>query len=324
MEKITPLLSIIVPVYNVEAYLSRCIDSVLSQTFTDFELILVDDGSPDRSGEICDEYSKKDDRIIVIHKQNGGAWSARNMGLDCAVGNYIMFIDPDDELGTIDTIEKNLNILKKYEGNSFIQYPTLWNYGNINNKILNCSKKFYNSKNTIFQAFFNLHITSVVWDKIYTSKIFSDVRFPNMKYYEDFYCVIDILKITDNVIFSDQGFYDYCIREGSAMTSDLSAKKLEDFLCVRMFALDEAKKWKGTWRYRVHFFLEMEDKLICGKNFVDYPTFELYCCHVSKYTPEYTALIFYMFNKNFKKGFKGLLIKILGIKFFIRHFIKRS
>ena len=103
MEMTTPVLSIIVPVYNVEKYLARCIDSILAQTFTDFELILVDDGSTDNSGEICDEYAGKDPRIIVIHKENGGVSSARNHGLDIARGEYITFVDSDDQIGTYTT-----------------------------------------------------------------------------------------------------------------------------------------------------------------------------------------------------------------------------
>ncbi len=91
-----PTISVIVPIYKVEPYLKRCIDSILCQTFTDFELILVDDGSPDRCGEICDEYAKKDSRIKVIHKENGGVSSARNRGLEVASGEYIYFVDPDD------------------------------------------------------------------------------------------------------------------------------------------------------------------------------------------------------------------------------------
>ena len=91
-----PKISIIVPVYNVEKYIHKCINSILDQSLTEFELILVDDGSPDRSGEICDEYSKKDNRIKVIHKSNGGVSSARNIGIDKACGEYIGFVDPDD------------------------------------------------------------------------------------------------------------------------------------------------------------------------------------------------------------------------------------
>jgi len=91
-----PKISIIVPVYKVEQYIHKCIDSILNQTLNDFELILVNDGSPDQCGQICDEYAKCDSRIKVIHKENGGQASARNMGLDIATGEYIGFVDSDD------------------------------------------------------------------------------------------------------------------------------------------------------------------------------------------------------------------------------------
>lgn len=93
-----PTISVIVPVYNTEKYLSKCIDSILAQTYTDFELLLIDDGSPDRSGAICDEYAKRDTRIRVFHKPNGGVSSARNMGLDNARGEWITFVDSDDTI----------------------------------------------------------------------------------------------------------------------------------------------------------------------------------------------------------------------------------
>ena len=88
-----PTISVIVPVYNVEKYLRHCIDSILTQSFTDFELLLIDDGSPDRCGQICDEYAKKDNRIRAIHIQNGGPSRARNIGLTYAIGKWIIFID---------------------------------------------------------------------------------------------------------------------------------------------------------------------------------------------------------------------------------------
>ena len=91
-----PIISIIVPVYNVESYLERCINSILNQTFKNFELILVDDGSTDKSGEICDSFAGYDKRIRVIHKKNGGLSSARNVGLDVSIGKYIGFVDSDD------------------------------------------------------------------------------------------------------------------------------------------------------------------------------------------------------------------------------------
>ena len=91
-----PKISVIVPVYNVEKYLHRCVDSILAQTFNDFELLLIDDGSKDKSGAICDEYAAKDSRVRVFHKENGGVSSARNLGLENAKGDWIIFIDSDD------------------------------------------------------------------------------------------------------------------------------------------------------------------------------------------------------------------------------------
>ena len=102
-------LSVIIPVYNVEKYLHQCIDSVLRQTYNDYEVILVDDGTPDNSGKICDEYAKKDIRITVIHKTNGGISSARNAGLDIATGDYIMFVDSDDYLCDDNCFQKLFN-----------------------------------------------------------------------------------------------------------------------------------------------------------------------------------------------------------------------
>ena len=107
-----PKVSIIVPVYKAEQYLHRCVDSILSQSFTDCELILVDDGSPDKSGEICDEYASRDSRIQVIHKQNGGVSSARNAGLDVAHGEYVWFVDSDDWIEN-DSLKEIYNIMDK-------------------------------------------------------------------------------------------------------------------------------------------------------------------------------------------------------------------
>ncbi len=110
-----PEISVIVPVYNVEKYVGRCIDSILNQTFTDFELILVNDGSTDNSGVLCDKYAKSDDRIKVIHKKNGGVSSARNIGIDNAVGDYIMFVDSDDYID-----KKMLEDMIKYRDSDII------------------------------------------------------------------------------------------------------------------------------------------------------------------------------------------------------------
>ena len=107
-----PLISVVVPVYKVEPFLHQCVDSVLAQTFADFELILVDDGSPDNCGAMCDEYAKKDSRVRVLHKENGGLGNARNVGMDAALGNYIIFLDSDDYWDA-DTLERLYSEAKK-------------------------------------------------------------------------------------------------------------------------------------------------------------------------------------------------------------------
>ena len=108
-----PLISIIVPVYNVEAYLAKCVDSILAQTYTNLEIILVNDGSSDGCGRICDEYAKQDKRIKVIHKQNGGLSDARNVAIDVATGEFITFIDSDDYV-TDDYIMTLYSLIEKY------------------------------------------------------------------------------------------------------------------------------------------------------------------------------------------------------------------
>ena len=144
----TILVSVIVPVYNVEQYLSRCIDSILNQTFTDFELLLIDDGSPDKSGEICDAYALKDSRIRVFHKDNGGVSSARNFGLDNANGEWVTFIDADDWIAPT-FIEKLYRPICIYDDIQFIQAGCT-DY--VNNQIADVRQKydFYLSDNPIY------------------------------------------------------------------------------------------------------------------------------------------------------------------------------
>ena len=117
-----PLLSIITPVYNVESYLDRSIQSILSQSYRDIELILIDDGSTDGSSSLCDEFAKKDDRVSVVHKENGGVSTARNVGLEIATGEYLTFVDPDDFLAP-DTYMVNMEYLTAHKDVDILQYP---------------------------------------------------------------------------------------------------------------------------------------------------------------------------------------------------------
>ena len=179
-------ISVIVPVYQVEAYLPQCIDSILAQTFRDFELILVDDGSQDRSGAICDEYAGKDNRICVVHTQNRGAAAARNTGLQRASGNYIAFVDGDDRLAEnvlgrmyaaildppCDLVVCNFLHVFSEEKNNFS--PPLQNIAISGREVLAHQK---NQK--------NYGLWTVVWNKLYKRTVLETLRFPEGKYFED-------------------------------------------------------------------------------------------------------------------------------------------
>lgn len=224
-----PEISIIVPVYNVEKYLKRCIDSILNQSFTDFELILVDDGSTDNSGKIIDEYAIKDERIKVIHKENCGQGSARNRGLDIAKGNYIGFVDSDD------WIHKDMykilyeNIIKYNTDISQIDHKPTSSYVNdeniINEKVHivdNILKEFGNCTS------FELLPYIFVWNKLYKADIWSSFRFPENKFAEDLRVIYKIYYKSNKMIRIDRKLYYYFMSDNSSTRGKFNIKKLED------------------------------------------------------------------------------------------------
>lgn len=222
MEKVknTPLLTIIVPVYNTEKYLKRCIQSIQDQNYNNIELILVDDGSTDNSGAICDEFAKVDQRIIVIHKRNGGQGSARNSALDIASGSYIAFVDSDDEIAK-DTYQENIQILEENKDIDILQYPIVEHYGTaftINRKI-DVPLKIYKTEDLYYSWLSPLdrRVTGYVWSKIYRNSIFEKLRFREDIVWEDRYIECDILKSCKGIYISNIGNYLYYDREGSTV-----------------------------------------------------------------------------------------------------------
>ena len=178
--------SMIVPVYQVEKYIEQCIESVINQTFQDFELILIDDGSKDKSGIICDAYAAKDDRIVVIHTENRGAAAARNTGLDCASGRYITFLDGDDYL------DESM-IARFYEVIAHSEYDmVVCDFLNIlpdekDNFSLHLQDMEISGREVLahWKIQKNYGVWTVVWNKIYKREILEDLRFPEGKYFED-------------------------------------------------------------------------------------------------------------------------------------------
>lgn len=203
-----PKVSIIVPVYKAEAYLHRCVDSILAQTFTDFELLLIDDGSPDRSGEICDEYAQKDSRIRVIHKENGGVSSARQRGLDEAVGEYTIHADPDD------WVEPNmLEELYKKAKQDDADIVICDYFNNIGTKQTICRQcpSSLEPKQVLIELFQQLH--GSCWNKLARRVCYKQygIEFPRgINYCEDLFTWVQFLSHKEvKVAYLNKAFYHY-------------------------------------------------------------------------------------------------------------------
>lgn len=242
-----PQVSIIVPVYKVEPYIRRCLDSILAQTFTDWECILVDDGSPDDCGVICDEYAAKDSRFKVIHQENQGASVARNSALECVKGDYILFIDSDDVIGTPDTIEKNM--LHFSRDVDIVQFPIHKVSGAVVEKlcvggdILIRTEEQYLANYAPFTR--KTLIDKSACNKIYRKKVFFKKNFSPGAYHEDAFINLSISSTFYKIFISNDGFYEYRIREGSRNTSTHSSKWISDYTKLVIESIRTVRKYQS-------------------------------------------------------------------------------
>lgn len=221
-------LSIVVPIYNVEKYLTRCIESILNQTFTDFELILVDDGSPDNCGKMCDEYAKKDSRIRVLHKKNGGLSDARNHGIDIAKADYISFVDSDDYLSPdMYTILYN-NLIENDADISTCGYYRCYHDKNVPN-FKECSTDIHIlSPEEAIRGVFEDKIVSVeAWAKIYKTSLFDNVRYPVSRLSEDAFTTPTLLSKAKKIVATTQPLLYYSMREDSITGSNFKKGDLD-------------------------------------------------------------------------------------------------
>lgn len=217
-----PKISIIVPVYKVEPYLHICVDSILAQTFTDIELILVDDGSPDNCGDICDEYAQKDQRVRVLHKKNGGLSDARNAGLDVATGDYIGFVDSDDWIEP-DMFELLYNMCIENDCEianctSIIHYK--------NKTVTNGSHQLiiHDKKQAMKAMLQGILYDEVVWTKIIKKDLLNDIRFKTGITYEDTAFTYKVIHECKRICCIGAPKYHYIKRENSTM--DLAIKNI--------------------------------------------------------------------------------------------------
>ena len=241
----SPKISVIVPVYKVEQYLPQCVESILAQTFTDFELLLIDDGSPDNSGKICDEYAAKDSRIRVFHKTNGGVSSARNVGLDNAKGEWIAFVDSDDWIGehyldpvpeleeesrSAQIVLSGFNIISSSTGNLIERR----NWRDLQKRRFSSSESFFLHK---------LHLWGFPFSKFYLKSVIDacSIRFSEkISLSEDLLFLMEFLSSCEYVYFSNSCEYYYRVGRSDALS--LQREKVENLV----FFIREASRLIDT------------------------------------------------------------------------------
>lgn len=225
-----PLVSIIVPVYNVEPYIHRCIDSILAQTYQQMQIILIDDGSPDRCGEICDEYSKKDSRIIVIHQENEGLSGARNTGLLFAKGEYVAFVDSDDWIHP-KMYETLIGLSRKYDLD-IVRSSVCETDNKGYKKSIQPSNSIANriiEQDNLFNLYFESFLCKIVWNALYKKSVVLDIAFPERCQFEDNYASGRYLYRAKRMMIIPDMYYYYWVNPNGISKS--GNKRLLD-LCI--------------------------------------------------------------------------------------------
>lgn len=277
------MISVVVPIYNVEKYLAKCIESIIAQTYNNLEIILVDDGSTDNCGKICDDYAKKDQRIKVIHKANGGLSDARNAGIEAAKGYYIGFVDSDDYIN-VNMYERLSNIIKTddskiavcnfslvYEEmrkNIFDNNDFSANYLLIDNKDKLLK---YSMKN-------NYDTFTVAWNKLYLRELFNDIRYPKGKIHEDVFTTYKLLYKAQKISYTKDAMYYYLQRETSITKQKFSEKRLHQLDALQeQLEFYQVKKEQEMWDitlfyyklFLIHMLSEVEKNTKLKKDMMD-------------------------------------------------------
>lgn len=218
-------ISVIVPIYNVEQYLRRCIDSIINQTYKNLEIILVDDGSPDNCGQICDDYAKKETRIKVIHKKNGGLSDARNAGLEVCTGDFISFVDSDDwiELNTYEIMMKSMN---EYNADMVVSNINYVYKDKVESKYSEGKIRCFNKEEAMKELIKDGLVQAVVWNKLYKSNLIDNLRFKVRKLNEDEFFTYKICAKAERIVYIPEALYQYRQREDSIMGA-YSLKRLD-------------------------------------------------------------------------------------------------
>lgn len=223
---VEPFISVILPIYNIEKYLDKCMNSVLNQTYSNLEIIMVDDGSTDNCPILCDYYKKKDKRVVVFHKENGGLSDARNYGIERAKGEYITCIDPDDYVD-LDYIEYLLSLLKKYKTDMAIaQHRVHYDNGDIKEKGKSGDEDIP-TEICLERLLYHDVIDTSAWGKLYHKSLFDNVKYPKGKIFEDIGTTYNLMIQCDHIAVGYESKYNYVFHNNSIVNSRFKPNKMD-------------------------------------------------------------------------------------------------
>ena len=282
-------LSVIVPVYRVETTLDRCVESIIDQNFSDLEVILVDDGSPDHCPQMCDEWACKDHRISVIHQNNGGLSDARNAGISQAKGEFITFVDSDDYL-QCDTYRQ---VMPLTADNDIVEFPVYRFYGSSRQSMLTFDNRVYTDMASYWLQM-NGYEHTYAWNKIYRRSLFDDVRYPKGKVFEDVFTLPLLLQKARSIATTDKGLYYYCMNN-QGITATAKGPELECLLEAHLMAM---QRWCDDCYYLHILNIQMDVFELTGKNPM------LPVRSISLRTP----------RLNIIQRLKAMMLSLLGIK----------
>ena len=225
-----PLVSIVVPVYNVESCLQRCLDSIVHQTYRNLEIILVDDGSTDRSGVICDEYAATDPRIVVRHRTNGGVAAARNTGLDTASGVYLLFLDSDDRIEA-GLCEQTISLALEHQADVVMfGYREIFPSGLV--KTFGTDIAGVIEKGEMIRQLVLYGVRNYLHSKLFLRELLDGLRFPLVHCYEDVGLIHEVMHRSQLIYATPQVFYNYIRRDGSLSNARYTPQSIKDILYV--------------------------------------------------------------------------------------------
>lgn len=320
------LISVIIPVYNVEKYLIRCVDSVINQTYKNLEIILVNDGSTDSSGNLCDELENNDDRIKVIHKENGGLSDARNTGEQESKGEYILFIDSDDYIH-IDMIKSLYEQIKSE--NADVSICGVMNvYLNSQNPQCNDTEQYFvcDKKEFLKQYLIGERIPGSICNKLLKRSVANRLKFPVGKIYEDAFYHYDLISTAEKFVVNTKPYYYYYHRDGSITTKPFKNKDLSYIDIYKKYYELILKKYEdlneeGFFRFAYSYFFIL-DKMLLEE---DYTRLEEYD-NVVKFLKRNTVKIFrnHIFRKGRRIAALALLVDIRLYRKLLFRNIKQS